>query len=149
MFHKNRPRFMAAYFQETDRAFGYIFVDNRLDTLSDKQVLIDIFGSCRRYPTINSSAKSVETVKTTSYKENIACEVRSVVKSPPVVKSSPQIVKTSRPFPSNSVWSEAAYPVVQNYMQGAPRCQTRKCTALPDIFMIRIFHRTRMDITGL
>ena len=124
MFDKKRSRFMSAYFQETERAFGYIFVDNRPDTPSDKQVLSDIFGSCRRYPTINSSAKSVETVKTTSYKENIACEARSAVKSPPVVKSSPPIVKRSRPFPFDAVWSEAAYPVVQNYMQGAPRCQT-------------------------
>ena len=49
---------MSAYFQETERAFGYIFVDNRPDTPSDKQVLSDIFGSCRRYPTINRSAKS-------------------------------------------------------------------------------------------
>ena len=90
---KNRPRFMSAYFQETERAFGYIFVDNRPDTPSDEQVLSGIFGSCRRYPTIISSAKLVETVKTTSYKENIACEARSAVKSPPVVKPSPPIVK--------------------------------------------------------
>ena len=66
---------MSAYFQERERAFGYIFVDNRPDTPSDKQV----------YPTINSSAKSDETVKTTSYKENIACEARSALKSPPVL----------------------------------------------------------------
>ena len=136
MFDKNRPRFMSAYFQETERTFGYIFVDNRPDTPSDKQVLSDIFGSCRRYPTINSSAKSVETVKTTSYKENIACEARSAVKSPPVVKSSPPIVKRSRPFPFDTVWSEAAYPVVQNYMQGAPRCQT-----LPKDFGITEMYR--------
>ena len=64
MFDKNRPRFMSAYFQETERAFGSFFVDNRPDTPSDKQVLSDIFCSCRRYPTINSSTKSVETVKT-------------------------------------------------------------------------------------
>ena len=117
---------MSAYFQETERAFGYIFVDNRPDTPSDKQV----------YPTINSSAKSDETVKTTSYKENIACEARSAVKSPPVVKSSPPIVKRSRPFPFDTVWSEAAYPVVQNYMQGAPRCQT-----LPKDFGITEMYR--------
>ena len=66
---------MSAYFQETERAFGYIFVDNRPDTPSDRQVLTDIFGSCRRYSTINSSAKSDETVKTTRYKENITCEL--------------------------------------------------------------------------
>ena len=122
MFDKNRPRVMSAYFQETERAFGYIFVDNRPDTPSDKQVLSDIYGSCRRYPTINSSAKSVETVKTTSYKENIACEARSAVKSPPAV--------------FDSAWSKAAYPVVQNYMQGAPRCQT-----LPKDFGITEMYR--------
>ena len=71
MFDKNRPRFMSAYFQETERAFGYIFVDNLPDTPSDKQILSDIFGSCLRYLTVNSSAKSDETVKTTSCKENI------------------------------------------------------------------------------
>ena len=80
MFDKNRPRFMSAYFQETERAFGYIFVDNLPDTTSDKQILSDIFGSCRRYPTINSSAKSDETVETSSNTENIACESRSSVK---------------------------------------------------------------------
>ena len=87
---------------------------------SDKQVLSDVFGSCRRYLTITSSAKSDETVIMTSYNENIACEARSAVKSPPVVKSSPLIAKTSWPFPFYSVWSEVAYPIVQNYMQGAP-----------------------------
>ena len=51
MFDKSRPQFTSAYFQETVRAFGYIFVDNHPDTSSDKQVLNDIFGSCRRYPT--------------------------------------------------------------------------------------------------
>ena len=112
MFDKNRPRFMSAYFQETERAFGSIFVDNRPDTPSDKQVLSDIFCYCRRYPTINSSTKSVETVKTTSYKENISCEARPTVKSPLVVKSSPAIAKRPRPFPFDSVWSEATYPVV-------------------------------------
>ena len=153
---KNRPRFMSAYFQETERAFGSIFVDNRPDTPSDKQVLSDIFCSCRRYPTINSSTKSVETVKTISYKENISCEARSTVKSPLVVKSSPPIAKRSRPFPFDSVWSEAAYPDVQIICKERPDAKpyqktlgSRKCTALPDIFMIRIFHRTRMEITRL
>ena len=52
MFDKNRPRFMSAYFQETERAFGYIFVDNRPNTPSDKQVLetlsITFFmGNCK------------------------------------------------------------------------------------------------------
>ena len=136
MFDKNRQRFMTAYYHETERPYGYIFVDNKPDTAANKQVLSDIFGSCHRYPTINSSAKSVETVETTSYKENIACEARSAVKSPPVVKSSPPIVKRSRPFPFDAVWSEAAYPVVQNYMQGAPRCQT-----LPKDFGITEMYR--------
>ena len=51
----------------------------------------------------NSSAKSDETVETTSNKENVACEARSSVKLPPVVKYTPQIAKKSRPFPFNAV----------------------------------------------
>ena len=152
MFDKNLPRFMSAYFQETERAFRYIFVDNRPDTPNNKQVLSDINGSCRRYPTTNSPAKSVETVKTTSYKENTACEARSAVKAPPVVKSSPQIAKRPRPFPFDSVWSEAAYPALYKIIRKErpdAKPYQKKCTALPDIFMIRIFHCTRMEITGL
>ena len=71
MFDKNRPRFMSTYFQETERAFGYIFVDSRPDTPSDKKVLSGIFGSSRRYLTINNSAKSGETVETTSNGETL------------------------------------------------------------------------------
>ena len=49
-------------------------IANRPDTPSDKQVLSYIFGSCRRYPSINSFAKSDETVGTISNKKNIARE---------------------------------------------------------------------------
>ena len=105
-----------------------------------------------------------EEKKTQKRPNNFDCDCRSAVKSPPVVKSSPPIVKRSRPFAFDAVWSKAAYPVVQNYMQGAPRCQTLpkdfgitemyriarhpycQTSVLPDI---RIFHRTRMEITGL
>ena len=129
MFGKNRPRFMSAYFSEKERAFGYIFVDNHPDTPRDEQVLSDIFGSCLRYPTIiNSSAESDETFETTSNKKDIACEARSSVKLPAVVKSSPQIARKSRPFPFDAVWSEAAYSAVQNYIQGASCCQSPTST---------------------
>ena len=54
MFDKNRPRFMSAYFKKRkERLVISVFVNNRPDTPSDKhdkQVLSDIFGSCRRYP---------------------------------------------------------------------------------------------------
>ena len=71
MFDKNRLRFMSTYFQETERAFGYIFVDSRPETPIDKKVLSGIFGSSRRYLTINNFAKSDETVETTSNGETL------------------------------------------------------------------------------
>jgi len=64
MFDKNRQRFMGAYYQETERAFGYLFVDNRPDTPGNKQVLNDIFCSCRVYPTIKKSSQPEEMVET-------------------------------------------------------------------------------------
>ena len=117
------------------------------------------FGSCRQFPAINNAAKSDETVKTTSNEENIACEARSAVKSSPVVKSSPQIVKMSRPFFFSFylIWSEEAYPVVQNYIQGAPRCQTQpKDFGITEIYRVArhlydpyLPSQSRMEITGL
>lgn len=65
MFDKNRQRFMAAYYQETDKPnAGYLFVDNRPDTPANKQALDDIFGSCRVYPSMNKAMKSEEKVET-------------------------------------------------------------------------------------
>lgn len=55
MFDKHRSRFMSAYVKETEQPFGYILVDNRPETSSDKQVLSGIIGSCHYYPTITSS----------------------------------------------------------------------------------------------
>ena len=54
MFDKNRQRFMAAYYRETQKPYGYIFVDNRPNTPGNRQVLSEVFSSCRVYPTINN-----------------------------------------------------------------------------------------------
>jgi hypothetical protein len=48
-FDKNRVHFMNAYCKETENPFGYLLVDNKPDTLADKQVLGDLFGYCHVY----------------------------------------------------------------------------------------------------
>ena len=53
-FAKDRPRFMQAYSQETDRPYGYIVVDNHPRTASEHQVVGDVFGDCYAYPHITS-----------------------------------------------------------------------------------------------
>ena len=60
MFDKNRQRFISAYYQETDKPYGYLFVDNRPDTPGNKQVLSEIFGSCLVFLSINKSMKSAK-----------------------------------------------------------------------------------------
>ena len=47
-FDKNRRDSCQPIFKKQKKGFGYILVYNRTDTPSDKQVLSDIFGSCRR-----------------------------------------------------------------------------------------------------
>ena len=126
---------MSAYVQEIERVFSYIFVDNRLDTPSDNQVLSDIFGSRRRYPTINSSAKSEETVKTTSYKENITCEGSSAVKWPPVVKSSPPIAKSGGHFFLIQFCLQQPIPLYKII------CKERPMLTLPKAFGITELYR--------
>ena len=55
-FAKDRPRFMQAYSQETDRPYGYLVVDNHPRTASERQVVGDVFGDCFTYPHITSTS---------------------------------------------------------------------------------------------
>ena len=55
-FAKDRPRFMQAYSQETDRPYGYLVVDNHPRTASEHQVVGDVFGDCYTYPHITSTS---------------------------------------------------------------------------------------------
>ena len=54
-FAKDRPRFMQAYKQETDRPYGYIVVDNHPRTTSEHQVVGNVLGDCYTYPHITST----------------------------------------------------------------------------------------------
>ena len=46
---KNRIHFMNAYYKETEKPFGYLFVDSKPDTPAEEQVLADLFGVCYVY----------------------------------------------------------------------------------------------------
>ena len=54
-FAKDRPRFMQAYNRETDQPYGYIVVDNHPRTVSEHQVVGNVFGDCYTYPHITAS----------------------------------------------------------------------------------------------
>ena len=55
-FAKDRPRFMQAYKQETDRPYGYLVVDNHPRTISERQVVANVLGDCYTYPHITSTS---------------------------------------------------------------------------------------------
>ena len=103
IFDKNRQRFMGAYNQETERAFGYLFVDNRPHTPGNKQVLGDIFGSCCVHPSINKSSKPEKRLEMRLSKNR-------EVSTSCVTQSSRRIYKYF-----DLVWSEASWPVMQIY----------------------------------
>ena len=60
-FAKDRPRFMQAYKQETDRPYGYLVVDNHPRTTSERQVVANVFGDCYTYPHITSTSPPSQT----------------------------------------------------------------------------------------
>ena len=63
--------------------YGYLFVGNRPDTPGNKQVLSDIFGLCRVYPSINKSMKSTdEKVETINTQATTLCEAKRPLHSP-------------------------------------------------------------------
>ena len=55
---------MTAYSEVTREPYACILLDNKPDTPADKQVLYDIFGSCRAYVNINSTSASIERKQT-------------------------------------------------------------------------------------
>ena len=59
IFAKDRPKFMSVYMKETEKPYGYIFLDNHPKTTSEKQVIADVFGDCYAYPNITKSTPEV------------------------------------------------------------------------------------------
>ena len=111
MFDKNRQRFMAAYYRETEKPYGYIFVDNRPNTPGNRQVLSEVFGSCPVYPTINKSLKPEEKVETNPPKN---LEITA--------SCATQFSRRTHKY-FDLVWSTESWPAVQNYIQQAPHCK--------------------------
>ena len=62
-FAKDRPRFMQAYKQETDRPYGYIIVYNHPRTTSERQVVANVLGDCYTYPHITSTSSPPSQIK--------------------------------------------------------------------------------------
>ena len=60
IFAKDRPNFMTVYGKVTAKPYGYVLIDNQPKTPSEKQVVSEVFGLCKRYPHI--SAHSVQEV---------------------------------------------------------------------------------------
>ena len=112
MFDKNRDQFMTAYHRETAKPFGYLLVDNKPDTTSDKQVLGDIFGVCHVY--LFTSKTSVEPApfsETKPGRRNLAHRC--------------------------ILWSDAIISVWQNYTSGA-----RAVRSIPEGYHIIEMYKT-------
>ena len=90
MFDKQRNRFMEAFYQETQKPYGYLLVDNKPDTPADKQVIGDIFGRCHVYSSIIKNDENGQS-------RNI----------PEPAVSHSQV--------SSTMWSDAVISVWQNY----------------------------------
>ena len=67
-FVKDRPHFMKAYTQETEKPYGYIILDNHPRTTSEHQVVADVFGQCKSYPCISTPNTVVQSPVTEAEK---------------------------------------------------------------------------------
>ena len=105
MFEKNGQCFMTAYYQETERPYAYIFVDNKRDTAANEQVLSDIFGSCQVYPSINKSLKPEGEVESILPKDLMVPQKYAEAKS-----------SSRKPKPFDLDWCGMTWPTLQNYL---------------------------------
>ena len=117
-FAKDRPHFMKAYTQETEKPYGYILLDNHPRTTSDRQVVADVFGQCNSYPCISTlSSTSVipyEEPPVTLSEPAAKKRKRSAVKRKPVKKQSTSTRKAVQP--SIAQWTVPVdEPSVEDY----------------------------------
>ena len=81
-FAKDRKNFMSAYAKETLKPYGYILIDNQPKTTSEKQVVSEVFGKCKRYPPI--STQSEITQVTTDVQPSVTGKVECPLPKQPV-----------------------------------------------------------------
>ena len=81
-FAKDRKNFMSAYAKETAKPYGYILIDNQPKTTSEKQVVSEVFGKCKRYPHI--STQSEITQVTTDVQPSVTGKVECPLPKQPV-----------------------------------------------------------------
>ena len=74
-FAKDRKNFMSAYAKETAKSYGYVMIDNQTKTTSDKQVVADVFGKCKRYPHISTQSEITQTTTDVQPKPSVTCKV--------------------------------------------------------------------------
>ena len=56
-FAKDGKNFMSAYAKETLKPYGSILIDNQPKTTSEKRVVSEEFGKCKRYPHISTQSE--------------------------------------------------------------------------------------------
>ena len=47
---------MDVYERETEKAYGYVLIDNQPGTVKERQVVCEILGNCHAYPNIIQSS---------------------------------------------------------------------------------------------
>ena len=120
MFDKNRINFLNAYYKETEKPFGYSFVDNKPDIQAEEQVLADLFGECYVYHFV----------------------VKSLVETKPKTHFAKRVNDTTTKTTSSRklqtvTWSNASLPEWQKYTLGAPT--VRK---IPEKYVIMEMYNT-------
>ena len=58
IFAKDRSNFIDVYAQETAKPYGYVLIDNQPKTSPEHQVVSNVFGECKRYPSISANVES-------------------------------------------------------------------------------------------
>lgn len=87
IFTKHRPKFMDVYERETEKAYGYVLIDNQPGTVKERQVVCEILGNCHAYPNIiQSSVQTMQPTKELSTKVSIKSPQVTISRKPPCTR---------------------------------------------------------------
>ena len=75
---------MDVYERETEKAYGYVLIDNQPGTVKERQVVCEILGNCHAYPNIiQSSVQTMQPTKELSTKVSIKSPQVTISRKPP------------------------------------------------------------------
>ena len=147
-FAKDRKNFMSAYAKETAKPYGYVMIDNQPKTTSEKQVIADVFGVCKRYPHISTQSEITQTTTEVQPKPSVTCKVECPLPKQPVKRKTQREKPPAKRKRTEGEQTKPVKPYAKK-VKTLPKTQTKstvKRSRKPAVYKAKAIRESSEDI---